>query len=94
MEQLAENLSPLCRICQKELLKVPLGDHGDLGELPIIKAQDLLHSPGHLTRLCHRLPAVIKIQLRPGRLGRNTLAPFLGTHVFGIPADPVALSMA
>ena len=89
MKDLPEDLPPFLGSRQQKLLKIPLGDHGDLGKLPVIQPDHLLHRPGHLPHPCHRLPAVKKGQLRVRFLHRVPGPPPLRPEILRIPPDPI-----
>ena len=53
MEDLAENRLAVFRLCQQQAQEVSLGDHGDLGKLVPVDAENILDGRGHFPLLCH-----------------------------------------
>ena len=53
MEDLAENRLAVLRLGQQQAQEVPLGDHGDLGKLVPVDAENVLDGCGHFPLLCH-----------------------------------------
>ena len=90
LKDLPKDSLPLPRIGQQELQKVPLGDHGDLGKLAPVHAQDLPHGGGDLPLLRHD-PSVGVMELRIGLLGGGAVAPFGGTRILRIAFHRVLL---
>ena len=90
MEDAPENLLPVLGIRQQQLQEIALGDHGYLGKLLPVQAQNLPDGGVHLLRLGEDV-AVGEGQTGIGGLFGHTLAPILGAHVFGIAPDGVLL---
>ena len=91
MEDFPEDLTSLLGLCQQEIQKFPLGDHGHPGELGPVQTHDATNSGSHILGPRHRRTAIGKGQLSI-RLLLHQLAPPLGrTKVFGIPSDGVGL---
>ena len=89
-ENAAEDLLAFFGISGEKLLKVALGDHGDLTELTPIQSQNLLNSGGNFLGLGnHRT-----VGKRQGGIGRDladALAPDLLTDLVGFAGDGIGL---
>ena len=90
MEQLAEDRLPVLRVGQQQLQKVALGDHGDLGKLVPVQTQQGLQLPRHILRFGHG-SAVRELQLRIGRLFRESSAASGGPLILRVSAHGIAL---
>ena len=89
MKNLAKDLPSLGSTCKKKFLKIPLGDHGDLGKLLIVKSKQLCHCPCHFPRLCHRLSFIRIIKFRFCLAKGKTGSSFFGCHIFRASEYPV-----
>ena len=87
-ENASEDLLSLLRGGQQQLQKVPLGNHGDLGELFAVHPQDLPHGGGDLPGLADDA-AIGANQLRPRLLRHHAAALFGRAQIVGVAADGV-----
>ena len=91
-EQLAEDLAPLLGGSVEQPGELPLGDHGDLGELVVIQPDDVHHSGGDVLGPGDGRAAIGVGEAGVGFFSGKALAPGFRAEVFGIAADGAALS--
>ena len=91
-EQLAEDAAALLGGGVQQPGELPLRDHGDLGELVVVQADELDDGGGDLLGPGDGGPAVGKGQGGVGFLGGKALAPGLGAGVLRVAADGVPLA--
>ena len=90
-EDLTENSAALLRPCQQQLLKISLGNHGNLGKLLSVQTDQLGKNPGYLLCLRHRRPFVRESKLRVRPLQGHSRPPAFGPQIFRVPFDRIAL---
>ena len=91
-EQLAEDLAPLLGGGVEQPGELPLGDHGDLGELVVVQPDDVHHGGGDVLGPGDGRTAVGVGEAGVGLFGGEALAPGFRAEVFGVAADGAALS--
>ena len=90
VENAPENLLPVPGVRQQQLQEIPLGDHGYLGELLPVKAQDLPNRRVYLPGLGEDT-AVRAGQAGIGCLLCHALPPVLGAYILRVPGDGIRL---
>ena len=91
LKDFPENFLAAPGVGQQQFQEVPLGDHGDLGELAAVQADDPGDFPGDLPGFGDQ-PPVGQGQLGVGLLKDGAAAPQGGPLVLGVPADGVGLA--
>ena len=91
LEDLPKNFLTAFGICQQQLHKISLCDHGDLGKLASVQANDIHDLPVDLPGFDNHT-AIGKDQLCLGLLRSGPSAPFGGTFILRIAAHSVGLA--
>ena len=91
LKQFPENFLPFHGICQKQLHKIPLCQHDDLGILPSVHPQDLPHSCIHFPFLRNDFP-IWANQLYICQFFGDFISSLCRALVFGISFDLILFS--